>query len=84
MEPPVKNNFLKTQQVIIGSRLFQLSKKIALEQLEKERDAIWSAATRIVLNANPKDINRRKVMETTRTSIRSQQTKILTKAQKYN
>ena len=36
--------------------IISVKQKIALEQLKKERDAIWSAAARIVLNANPDEV----------------------------
>ncbi len=41
--------------------IISVKQKINLEQLEKERDAIWSAATRIVLNANPDDVMKGKL-----------------------
>ena len=37
-------------------RVIPVKQKVPLEQLKKERDAIWLAATRIVLNANIEDI----------------------------
>ena len=36
--------------------IISVKQKIALEQLTKDRDAIWSAAMRIVLNANPHEV----------------------------
>ncbi len=41
--------------------IISVKQKINLEQLEKERDAIWSAATHIVLNANPDDVMKGKL-----------------------
>ncbi len=36
--------------------IISIKQEINLEQLAKDRDAIWSAAARIILNANPDDV----------------------------